>query len=128
KTHVMHFTSSRPLPTSPVLIASNPIETEKSTMFLGIKIDPKLRWDQHIAMIKRKISKSIGAISKIKYLLEVSTLKTLYYAFVCPYLFYCIDVWRKAARCHLNSLIKAQKLCCRIILNAHPRSESSPTI
>jgi len=124
KTHFMTFNSRQSGP-SPC-IHSQPIEKVSSSKFLGVTIDSNLRWDKHIAVIKSKISKNIGAISKTRHLLSLSTLKTLYYSFVFPYLFYCIDVWGKAATCYLNSLLRLQKLCCRLILNVPPRTESRP--
>ena len=34
--------------------------------FLGVIIDSKLNWSDHIAYIKNKISKSIGILTKIR--------------------------------------------------------------
>ena len=72
-------------------------------------IDNRLNWSHHIAFIKGKISKGIGIISKVKYLLNRETLKSLYYSFVYPYLQYCIEVWGKASGVYMNSVIKLQK-------------------
>ena len=124
KTHYMAFNCRNNGP--PLCIDSHPIDLVSDTMFLGVKIDSNLVWDKHIKMIKFKISKNIGAISKSRHLLNRSTLITLYYSFVFPYLFYCIDVWGKAASSHLNSLHRLQKLSCRLILNVPPRTGSRP--
>ena len=41
-----------------------------TTKFLGIVIDNKLKWNDHIICIKNKISKSIGIICKMTHYLE----------------------------------------------------------
>ena len=61
-----------------------------NTKFLGIIIDHRLNWNEHIHHIKSKLSKSIGIISKAKKYLNTETLLTLYYSFfpVLPKLWY----------------------------------------
>ena len=49
-----------------------------------------------------------------RYLNKVS-LKNLYYAYIYPYFTYCIEVWRSAAKCHVNSLFLLQKKIIRIL-------------
>ena len=46
---------------------------------------------------------------------QKSTLVTLYYSFIYPYLSYCIEVWGTAGVSHLSSLLKLQKRVVRII-------------
>ena len=43
---------------------------------------------------------------------------TLYYCFVYPYVTYCLEVWGQADKKYTNSILKLQKLCCRIISGA----------
>ena len=104
------------------------LERKFSTMFLGVKLDSKLSWSEHISYIRTKIAKNIGVINKVRHLLNQSTLKTLYYAFVYPYLTYCIEVWGSAAKCRLNSLYRLQKLCCRYISNSPSRTPTLPLL
>ena len=65
----------------------------ESTKFLGIKIDSSMSWSLHIQYIKSKIAKAVGIISKARNTLSRSSLVTLYYTFIYPYLMYCIEVW-----------------------------------
>ena len=37
-----------------------------STNFLGLIIDNKLNWDQHINHVSKKVSKAIGILNKVK--------------------------------------------------------------
>ena len=69
-----------------------PLHKATKTKFLGVVIDEKLTFKDHIDYIRKKISKNIGIISKAKQYFDVHTQKTLYYTFIFPYLSYCIEV------------------------------------
>ena len=64
-----------------------------SAKYLGIIIDVKFNWIEHITYIKNKISKAIGIMYKARQYLNKSSLVNLYYSYVYPYLTYCIEVW-----------------------------------
>jgi hypothetical protein len=96
------------------------------TTFLGIVIDSKLSWANHINKIRIKIAKNIGVICKARKVLKEKTLTTLYYTFIYPYIVYCIEVWGMAANVHINSIVKLQKRICRIISGSPPRTPSAP--
>ena len=85
--------------------------------FLGVLIDDKLSFSQHISYIKNKISKGMGMgiiIKARKYLNKKSPLD-LYHAFVYPYLTYCIEVWGNMSNVHLDALVKIFIKIVRII-------------
>ena len=102
-----------------ILISNNAIDEVKSTKFLGVIIDDKLKWTEHIQSIKNKMSKSIGILIKIRQYLDKVTLKNLYFTFVYPYLIYCVEVWGNACDTHLDPIIKIQKKCVRVITFSH---------
>ena len=85
KTHYMVFHRARiKCKTEKIIIRNNEIAAVKSTKFLGVIIDDKLKWKEHLQYIKNKISKSIGIIYKIRPYLDKATLKNLYFTFVLP--------------------------------------------
>ena len=59
------------------------------TRFLGVIIDCYLKWADHLNHVKSKVSMGIGIICKAR---KVSTLVTMYYSFIHPYLIYCVEV------------------------------------
>jgi hypothetical protein len=91
------------------------IEYNYSLEFLGIVIDDKLSWSEHIKYIRGKISRSIGMLSCARKNLDRKTLIQLYYAFIYPYLSYCIDVWGHCSQQLFFSVFKTQKRALRII-------------
>lgn len=96
------------------------------TKFLGVIINNKLTWNDHIKMIKIKISKNIGIISRMRFFVPRSVLLSLYHALVEPYLQYCNLVWATHRSSVLNELYLCQKRILRIITNSDRRCHSTP--
>ena len=87
----------------------------KETVFLGVILDEHLSWKPHILSVSRKISKSIGIIYKSSFCLPKTSLRSLYYSLVYPYLTYCVSVWGSTYQSNLNRIIILQKKIIRII-------------
>ena len=98
----------------------------KNTKFLGVIIDNKLTWSDHIIYIKNKIYKSIGILHKTHDFLTKNTLRNLYYTFVYPHLIYCIEVWENTNDIHLDPLIKIQKKSVSVITFSHYLDSTAP--
>ena len=98
----------------------------KSTNFLGVIIDNKLNWSEHILYIKNKIAKSIGIIFKIRNFLYKNTLRNMYFTFIYPYLTYCVEMWGNAHDSHLDPVIKLQKKSIRAITFSHYLDHTAP--
>ena len=94
--------------------------------FLGVIIDEKLNWSYHINLVKRKVSKGLGIMHKAKKVLNESTLITLYYSFIYPYLHYGILAWGMTFKCFLDPLIKIQKRAVRVIAMATRDAHTNP--
>ena len=99
----------------PVVMQRNVVECVTKTKFLGVIIDNKLKWNDHITYVKSKISKTIGLFYKMRQYLGRTALVNLYYSLVFPYLIYCNEIWGNASSVHLDPIIKIQKRCVRII-------------
>ena len=95
-----------------VHLCGNNLISVSNTKFLGVIIDSKLNWSDHITYIKNKMYKSIGIFTKIRRFLNKKTLRNLYFSFVYPYLTYCVEVWGNTHATYLNPLIKLQKKVC----------------
>ena len=87
--------------------------------YLGVIIDDKLNWIQHITYVKTKISKGIGIMYKARNYLNKKCMSNLYHTYIYPYLIYCIEVWGNAPKCHLNPILLLQKKIIRIITYSH---------
>ena len=73
-----------------------------SIKYLGIIVDHKLNWLDHITYVKAKISKGIGIMYKASKYLNKKRLKNVYLAYMYPYFTYGVEVWGCVSKCHLN--------------------------
>ena len=64
------------------------LQYTECSMFLGIKLDNKLKFADHINFIVNKLSKSIGIFAKIKNKLPLNSRLNYYYSFVYPFITY----------------------------------------
>ena len=85
-----------------IQIDNNVIERVNETVFLGVILDEHLSWKPHILSVSRKISKSIGIIYKYSFCLPKTSLRSLYYSLVYPYLTYCVSVWGSTYQSNLK--------------------------
>ena len=74
------------------IMQRNEVECVTRTKFLGVIIDNKLKWNDHITYVKSKISKTIGFFYKMRQYLGRKALVNLYYSLVFPYLIYCSEI------------------------------------
>ena len=71
------------------------------------------------------MSKCIGVIRKARPLLNRSSLITLYYTFLYPYMTYCLHVWGGTYQNTLLPIVKIQKAAIRTIFGLSKYHESS---
>ena len=96
------------------------------TKFLGVLIDNKLTWKQHIAYVSGKIARGIGMIIKARQYLNKQGLISLYYSFIYPYLTNCNHIWGSTYKTSLKRLITLQNKAVRIIAHARWRASCDP--
>ena len=101
------------------------VEKTDSIKFLGIILDDKLSFCNHVSHLAGKLSRAIGIINRITYLIPFRQLLNLYYALVYPYLTYGITVWGKASIGGEMRLQKLQKRSIKVIMKyeRNPRPE-----
>ena len=85
------------------------IEHKAVVKFLGVYIDEKLEWHEHIKYIINKLNSSTFAMRKIKNILNTNHLMTLYYSLVYPCIDYAISLWGSTHNTHVNKLYIKQK-------------------
>ena len=64
-----------------------------SAKYLKVVIDNKLNFKQHIKMMKGKVTRSVGILSKLKHFFPQNVMLQLYYALVHPFLSHGIIIW-----------------------------------
>ena len=98
-----------------ITIGQHTLERQKSGKFLGVILDEKLTFKEHLATITSKVSKIVGLFYNLKKQFPLDVIHKLYYSLVYPHLNYCILAWGSAKRTYINPIILLQKRICRII-------------
>ena len=98
-----------------VYINGKPLEFNSKAKYLGVTIDNKLTWHQHIENIKNKINKGIGILKKMCHFLQEDTLVSLFNDFVKLYVDYGSLTWGGTANTHLLKLERTLNKAVRIM-------------
>ena len=126
KTNFMVFGNSKHRNTTlQVSIKNSNIKRVYVTKFLGILIDDRLNWKEHISLICSKLSKCIAIIYKAKQLLDKESLVMLYDSLFVPYLTYCSEIWGNTYKTNINCVYLLQKKVLRIVCNVDYRYHSN---
>ena len=105
KTAIIHFTrNARKLDTTPIMIKGQPVQPKEHAKILGVIMDARLKFRQHIA---EAASKGLDAVMELKRLrgLSTRTARQLFAATVTPIVDYASNVWMHAYKYRLTSSI-----------------------
>ena len=103
-------------------INNNIISCVNTFNFLGLQLNDNLKWNTHIEFISKKITRTIGLLYKMKYILPQDILLSIYNTLVLPHLNYCIISWGT----HNVAILQLQKRALRAICNSGYKSHSEP--
>ena len=108
-----------------IQLDGHPISRVEHTKSLGLNIDDRLSWSNHIKDLCKKISSAIGALRRIRPLISQSTAVQIYNALIQPHFDYCAPVWDGLSSYLCEKLQKLQNLAARVILQANCEINSS---
>jgi hypothetical protein len=115
KTNYLLFSSLNYTVDQYSLLLNNMIISRKPHVkFLGVILDDKLNWKEHINCLSIKLSHDIAMLSVAKYCLPRSCLLMLYYAFFYSHITYALILWGNASVEHIYTL---QRRAIKIIAN-----------
>ena len=116
KTEAMMFsrrTVYYPIP--PVLVDGKQIPYSFNVKFLGLMLDAKLTWKNHINYIKTKLSSICGILGTIRPKLTLKVAKMIYYSLAYSHMNYGNILWSATSPSNLKPIINIQKRLIRII-------------
>jgi hypothetical protein len=122
KTSIIHFSLRSPgIPMPPLLFEkSYKISFKDSAKFLGIHVDSKLCWQIHIQHVISRLNSICFALSVLRRIVSLETLKTVYYGYFFPIMKYGIIVWGTSSKS--IKIFRIQKRALRIMCNVSYRS------
>ena len=87
-----------------------------NTKFLGVILDDKLEWTEHVKSILTKMKRNYNLMRLGANLLSKHSLKIVYYAHVYSHLSYCISIWGSMTSVRQITKLKIQQdKCMRLI-------------
>jgi hypothetical protein len=100
------------------------IKVGASTNFVGLIIDSKLKWHEHIKVLIKKLNSGYFAIKSIKSVANIATAKLVYYSNFEAHIRYGIEFWGCSPSTKKVFII--QKKVIRSMLNKSRRSHCKP--
>ena len=86
---------------------------------LGLIIDNRLSWSNHVNELCKKVTSAIGALRRIRPIISQSTAVLVYNSFIQPHFDYCSLVWDGLSDQLSDKLQKLQNRTTRVILKAN---------
>ena len=81
----------------------------------GIIIHEFLDWKSHYNVLRTKLGRSIGLLSKLRYFVSANLLRTVYFATLDSYLCYGRQVWGQNKNASTKEIASIQDKALRII-------------
>lgn len=125
KTNIIHF-GQRTSDKSDIKIQFNNkiVDEVSSTKYLGLIIDKKLNWKDHIELLVKKVNTASYALFKLSTVLKVDGLLTAYHGLVSSCLRYGVIFWGNSTDKEL--VFKAQKKSIRAMFKLLPTDSCKP--
>ena len=93
--------------------------------FLGLIISSNMKWKKHIDHIALKVSKIIGIMYRLKFILPADVLLTIYNSLILPHFNYCHLAWGSNITAG-HKLHLLQKKAVRIVDHRHFLAHTEP--
>ena len=106
-------------------IQRNVIHPSNFLRYLGVLLDEDLSWKPHIDLIKSKLKRANGFLSKLRHYLPESILLQAYYALFHSHISYCSQAWAQPSPA-IDPICKLQNKAVRLITFSHYKAPESP--
>lgn len=129
KTVFMVFqTASRKIATPNEIVISNECKIKRVDTFkyLGLYLDPHLKFDHHTEVVEKKITKAVGILWKIGPKISLHCRKLIYFSFVHSHLQFMCGIWGSTCHTVIDSLQTLQNRAVRNVFHlkmSHSRVE-----
>ena len=95
------------------------IDRVYSTKCLGVIIDDKLLWHDHVDYVCKKVCAAIAVFKRAKPYIDLATSKIIYNCIIQSKIDYCCEVWGLRLLTQTSQVTKLQKRAVRIILETN---------
>ena len=104
-----------------------PITSVTQHKYLGVELDSKLTWNEHISAITGKVNSSLGFLRRNLYNCPEQIKMQAYYSLVRPHLEYACSVWDPHTQKNIQSIEKVQPRAARFVKKCNQRTPGTIT-
>ena len=104
-----------------------PITSVTQHKYLGVELDSKLTWNEHISAITGKANSSRGFLRRNLNNCPEQIKTQSYYSLVRPYLKYACSVWDPNTQKNIQSIEKIQRRAARFVKKCNQRTPGTVT-
>ena len=87
-------------PTPPVIIGVCFVKLVNKSRLLGVTVDDRLTWSQHLSEVKKSFANKLNPLRKSKFLPK-SVLEQFYFSVILPSLTYGLVIWANGSNSEL---------------------------
>ena len=117
KCQVLKITNKKNKINAPYSIHSNVLEETNSVKYLGVTLDNKMNWNDHINNICKKANSTLGFLKRNIPSCPPNVKKKCYETYVRPSLEYCSSVWDPHTKSNIDKIEATQRRAARFINN-----------
>ena len=127
KTNFVIFAAvNKPRKNVTILLGNKAIAEKTYVKYLGVLIDSKLKFKEHISSVNKKIARTVGLLYKLRHYMNQETLVMVYYSLIYPFLIYAVPIWGNACITFINPIHILQKKVVRLIHFKDRSTHSAP--
>ena len=111
------------------------VKNSREEKLLGVKIDSKLSFENHVSSLCKKVSQKLYALARVTHFMDLAKPKSLMKAFITSQFNYCPLIWMFHSRQLNNRINKIQERALRLVykdnkltFNDHLELDNSVTI
>lgn len=101
---------------NPNTVCSCPmIDKVSHTKYLGVLVDQRLSWHQHIELVLNRIRKLAWLFKSLRHIATKKVIKLIYVSLAQSIIVYCLPVWGGADKSKFIEIERAQRLLLKIM-------------
>ena len=109
-----------------IKIRDRPVTHVRSTKFLGLTIDDRLSYNDHVTTLHKSLCKTKGILYKISSIMPPSVIRNLYYSLFYSLMSYVISVWGGGNITNINKIRRINNRAIDIFAHTIPEHVSQP--
>ncbi|GBP62322.1 Probable RNA-directed DNA polymerase from transposon BS [Eumeta japonica] len=111
------FTNAKPVDEN-VMINNEILDIVDTTIFLGVTLDAKLRWNSHITRLVKRLSAAAYTVKRIRRLTDESTGRLVYFRFLHSLTNY--EILLRGAAANISPIFVLQKRAIHAVYDLRP--------